>query len=128
MASTTQLKKLTREEVEKVRLVFCSNFQGAGEIDELLNEIAQHPGRLGMFCDTGSHALTSEVLSNESLSTLCTQWVIIDSKVYNLSRFKDLHPGGISVLLDPEVGTSAAHHLLRKRLADPRVPPSSRHL
>lgn len=34
------------------------------------------------------------------------QWVIIDSKVYNLSRFKDLHPGGISVLLDEEIGKS----------------------
>ncbi|PAV16666.1 hypothetical protein PNOK_0828600 [Pyrrhoderma noxium] len=30
-------------------------------------------------------------------------WVIIDSKVYNLSRFKDLHPGGLSVLLDEEI-------------------------
>ena len=33
------------------------------------------------------------------------QWVIIDSKVYNLSRFKDLHPGGVAVLLDEEIGT-----------------------
>ncbi|KAI9568284.1 acyl-CoA dehydrogenase/oxidase [Boletus coccyginus] len=30
-------------------------------------------------------------------------WVVIDAKVYNLSRFKDLHPGGIAVLLDEEV-------------------------
>jgi cytochrome b involved in lipid metabolism len=32
------------------------------------------------------------------------QWVIIDAKVYDLSKFKNLHPGGASVLLDPEVG------------------------
>ncbi|KAG7089734.1 hypothetical protein E1B28_011388 [Marasmius oreades] len=30
-------------------------------------------------------------------------WVIIDSTVYNLSRFKDLHPGGIAALVDPEI-------------------------
>ncbi|KAJ8587519.1 acyl-CoA dehydrogenase NM domain-like protein [Rhizopogon salebrosus TDB-379] len=30
-------------------------------------------------------------------------WVVIDAKVYNLSRFKDLHPGGLSVLIDDEV-------------------------
>lgn len=32
------------------------------------------------------------------------QWVVVDAKVYNLSRFKDLHPGGVAVLLDGEVG------------------------
>ncbi|EIM91154.1 peroxisomal acyl-CoA-dehydrogenase [Stereum hirsutum FP-91666 SS1] len=30
-------------------------------------------------------------------------WIIVDAKVYDLSRFVDLHPGGASVLLDPEV-------------------------
>ncbi|KAI0806306.1 acyl-CoA dehydrogenase/oxidase [Irpex lacteus] len=30
-------------------------------------------------------------------------WVIIDAKVYNLSRFKDMHPGGVAVLLDEEI-------------------------
>jgi cytochrome b involved in lipid metabolism len=36
--------------------------------------------------------------------TYAYQWVIIDAKVYDLSKFKNLHPGGASVLLDPEVG------------------------
>ncbi|EKM78705.1 hypothetical protein AGABI1DRAFT_114309 [Agaricus bisporus var. burnettii JB137-S8] len=31
------------------------------------------------------------------------QWVIIDANVYNISRFKRFHPGGLSVLLDPDV-------------------------
>ncbi|KAF8149875.1 acyl-CoA dehydrogenase [Crassisporium funariophilum] len=30
-------------------------------------------------------------------------WVIIDSKVYDLSKFAGMHPGGLSVLLDEEI-------------------------
>ncbi|KZV68187.1 acyl-CoA dehydrogenase NM domain-like protein [Peniophora sp. CONT] len=35
--------------------------------------------------------------------TVDDMWVIIDSKVYDLTRFKNLHPGGAAVLLDDEV-------------------------
>jgi len=31
-------------------------------------------------------------------------WVIVDSIVYDLSKFGNLHPGGLGVLLDAEVG------------------------
>jgi len=33
-------------------------------------------------------------------------WVIVDSVVYDLSKFGNLNPGGIGVLLDSEVGES----------------------
>jgi hypothetical protein len=28
----------------------------------------------------------------------------VDAKVYDMSKFKGLHPGGVSVLLDEDVG------------------------
>ncbi|OJA14126.1 hypothetical protein AZE42_05033 [Rhizopogon vesiculosus] len=30
-------------------------------------------------------------------------WIIVDSKVYNVSRFKDLHPGGASVFAEGDI-------------------------
>ncbi|KAL4064553.1 acyl-CoA dehydrogenase/oxidase [Scleroderma citrinum] len=49
-------------------------------------------------------------------------WVAIDGKVYDLSRFKDLHPGGISVLTDEEVAgkdaTSSFYSLHRHEVLE----------
>jgi cytochrome b involved in lipid metabolism len=41
----------------------------------------------------------------------------VDTKVFDLSRFAAIHPGGLSVLLDEEVGKGTQtnvmlHHLL----------------
>ncbi|KAI0767928.1 acyl-CoA dehydrogenase/oxidase [Irpex lacteus] len=30
-------------------------------------------------------------------------WIIVDAKVYNVSRFKDLHPGGAAVFLEEDI-------------------------
>jgi len=36
------------------------------------------------------------------------QWIVIDSKVYDVSRFANLHPGGLAVLLADGVGVSTS--------------------
>ncbi|KAF7316893.1 Acyl-CoA dehydrogenase [Mycena chlorophos] len=49
-------------------------------------------------------------------------WVAIDARVYDLSRFMNMHPGGVSVLLDPEVAgqdaTEAFYSLHRAEVLD----------
>ncbi|KAF8071704.1 acyl-CoA dehydrogenase [Lyophyllum atratum] len=38
-------------------------------------------------------------------------WIVVDSKVYDLSKFAAMHPGGLSVLLDEEVAGQDATNL-----------------
>ncbi|KAH9481453.1 Acyl-CoA dehydrogenase apdG [Psilocybe cubensis] len=42
-------------------------------------------------------------ISKEEVGKSVIQWIIIDAVVYDLSKFKAMHPGGLSVLLDPEI-------------------------
>ncbi|KAJ7903587.1 acyl-CoA dehydrogenase/oxidase [Mycena olivaceomarginata] len=42
-------------------------------------------------------------MSREFSRDAVAQWVIIDSRVFDLSSFAFLHPGGLSVLLDSEI-------------------------
>lgn len=44
-------------------------------------------------------------------------WVIVDSKVFDLSKFAPLHPGGLSVLLEDEVRKCHIYHPLTPSLA-----------
>jgi cytochrome b involved in lipid metabolism len=45
----------------------------------------------------------SQTYSREEVSkhnSAASLWIVIDSEVYNLTAFADLHPGGVHVLLD----------------------------
>ncbi|KIJ67085.1 hypothetical protein HYDPIDRAFT_26487 [Hydnomerulius pinastri MD-312] len=49
---------------------------------------------------------TSRVLTREEVSKHNSPddlWIIVDSKVYDITRFKDLHPGGASVFLEDDI-------------------------
>lgn len=49
--------------------------------------------------------------------------MIVDAKVYDLSKFATLHPGGLSVLLDNEIAGKdvSPHHDLKFCLRFPSV-------
>ena len=32
------------------------------------------------------------------------QWIIVDSKVYDVTKFKGMHPGGLSVFHEEDIG------------------------
>ncbi|KAF9645568.1 acyl-CoA dehydrogenase NM domain-like protein [Thelephora ganbajun] len=58
----------------------------------------------------------------ESHNTAGDLWVVIDSKVYDLTKFKDVHPGGVGVLLHPDVAgqdaTEAFYSLHKQEVLD----------
>ena len=43
-------------------------------------------------------------LSVERMINRRIQWIIVDSRVYDVSKFANLHPGGAAVLLVDSIG------------------------
>jgi cytochrome b involved in lipid metabolism len=39
----------------------------------------------------------------------CSQWIVVDSRVYDVSKFANLHPGGAAVLLVDSIGNEPCH-------------------
>ncbi len=45
------------------------------------------------------------------------QWIIVDSRVYDVSKFADLHPGGAAVLLVDSIGINPfPHHSIKAKV------------
>ena len=68
--------------------------------DTEIHSLAQPTRRPGMFHHIPQ--ISSTYIENY-------QWIIIDAKVFDISKFKALHPGGLSVLLDPEIGIHSSY-------------------
>jgi hypothetical protein len=66
-------------------------------------EVAQHrkEGDLWVVIDSKVHR-----------QLLDPNWLSYPPKVYDLSKFAQIHPGGVSVLVDEDVGTSLSSVLL----------------
>lgn len=91
--SKKEMKILSGAEISKVRA-----------LGQLWNERLTRTRRYSITRRATSYVSFLRLVSfNGSQSVY--QWVVIDAKVYDLSRFAAMHPGGLSVLLDEEVGT-----------------------
>lgn len=56
-------------------------------------------------------------ISVERLIYRRIQWIIIDSRVYDVSKFADLHPGGAAVLLVDSIGINPfPHHSIKAKV------------
>ena len=48
------------------------------------------------------------------------QWIIVDSKVYDVTKFKGTHPGGLSVFHEEDIGAHETFDGLRYQRARAR--------
>jgi cytochrome b involved in lipid metabolism len=56
------------------------------------------------------------VISVQRLINRRIQWIIVDSRVYDVSKFADLHPGGAAVLLVDSIGINPfPHHSIKQK-------------
>lgn len=51
--------------------------------------------------------LHNDLLNAITYISWLLQWIVVDSKVYDLSKFAALHPGGQHVLTTPNIGEHA---------------------
>lgn len=61
---------------------------------------------------------TGDFQTRIQLILLVLQWVIVDSKVYDLSKFKNLHPGGGFVLTEVGGWMAVVHDVVLLELTN----------
>ncbi len=50
------------------------------------------------------YALQLLMRSSGQANKILLQWIVVDSRVYDVSKFANLHPGGAAVLLVDTIG------------------------
>lgn len=93
--ASKEIKTFSREDVAHVRRASSTCIQHSLTFCLYIAQQGRGSGKLDVTFVSGPVQLISDI-----------KWIIVDSKVYDIGRFKDLHPGGASVLLDEEIGES----------------------
>ena len=95
--ATKEMKRFTREEVAQVRPLFSRLLRSTTQSSHSIPVPAQHRGEFG----TSPNAVRFPAY--QTLNAPAIQWIVIDARVYDVTRFRNLHPGGASVFLDEGV-------------------------
>ena len=79
----------------------CTSLADSDARHALAAQHGRRPGKLRDRCPPTVHHRT--LISYAPQPTSLSQWIVVDAKVYDLSRFVNLHPGGRAVLVDAAV-------------------------
>ena len=103
--SNKDLKQFTIEEVQQVRVRSTAVGRWlTWTHGTLAAQQGGRPGKLLVRDRCPPTAYNRTLISYAPLTQpFSSQWIVVDAKVYDLSRFVNLHPGGRAVLVDAAV-------------------------